>query len=325
MPRLNAPKASNPISRAWCFTFNSPDELYDPETARDAQGRPCLPNGLRYLVYSEESGDSGNHHLQGYCELTRPMRRTGVIELLGLEGAHFEPRGGTRDEAIAYCKKRDHTYLSGPYEWGDVEAGGQGKRSDLAAVYHELKSGKTDLELLESHPATFMRNHRGLSIARALLTPPRTFKTTVYLCYGPPGTGKSRWAMEHFPAAYWKHPTNKWFDTYTGQQDVIWDDFRRGCCPYSELLRLMDRYPLLVETKGGSVQFAPRSMVLTSNSLPEEWYNYNGTTKRVDAVSRRIDHFLYFSDPRLPPRSTQRIDQFMEWTLPDRSQERYFH
>ena len=54
---------------------------------------------------------------------------------------------------------------------------------------------------------------------------------------------------------------------------VIIDEFY-GWLPYCEMLRLLDRYPCQVETKGGSVNFAPKEIIVLSNKPPEEWYDH---------------------------------------------------
>ena len=40
-------------------------------------------------------------------------------------------------------------------------------------------------------------------------------------------------------------------------------------------VRLLDRYPCQVETKGGSVNFAPKKIIILSNKAPEDWYGKN--------------------------------------------------
>ena len=59
------------------------------------------------------------------------MRIVAVKNLLPqLEGAHFEPRRGTRDQARDYCRKAE-TKVDGPWEHGAFGAGGQ----DAALTY----------------------------------------------------------------------------------------------------------------------------------------------------------------------------------------------
>lgn len=288
-------------SRAYCFTLNNPTEELDFVELKN--GVYVLYNGVRYVIYQEELGESGTHHFQGYIELSSPMRISQLKAFPGLERAHFEMRRGTRDEARDYCRKLDATVVSGPREFGNWIDKGQGARSDLVSLYQDLKSGETDLALLDKYPAQFMRMYRGISIARLVRAGVRDWKTEVHLYFGQPGTGKSRLARDLYPSAFWKHPTSKWWDNYSGQAEVVWDDFGKASCPYSELLRLLDRYPLTVETKGGSVNFAARTLILTSNSLPHLWYYYD-QRMLLSAVVRRIDKFILFRprdfDPTCP-------------------------
>jgi len=52
---------------------------------------------------------------------------------------------------------------------------------------------------------------------------------------------------------------------------VVMDEFR-GAIDISHLLRWLDRYPVSVETKGGSKPLACTTMWITSNISPREWY-----------------------------------------------------
>jgi hypothetical protein len=72
------------------------------------------------------------------------------------------------------------------------------------------------------------------------------------------------------------------FDGYDGQEDVVVDEFY-GWIPYDLLCRMCDRYPLLVDTKGGAVQFCPKRIWITSNKKPEDWYKLD-----MSAMFRRL-------------------------------------
>ena len=115
----------------------------------------------------------------------------------------------------------------------------------------------------------------------------RRWKSKVYVLVGEPGTGKSKWALDNFPNAYWKQRGN-WWDGYH-HDEVVLDDFY-GWLPFDTLLRLLDRYPLLVETKGGQASFIAKTIVITSNALPREWYqnvrNYSALARRIDVVMK---------------------------------------
>lgn len=92
---------------------------------------------------------------------------------------------------------------------------------------------------------------------------------------------------------YYK-PHGKWWQRYDGEHTVIMDDFY-GWVPYDEMLRIMDRYPHKVETKGGYKEFLSKQLIITSNLHPCEWYNtkwYNH--RKQEAFERRIDLMYEF-------------------------------
>jgi hypothetical protein len=79
-----------------------------------------------------------------------------------------------------------------------------------------------------------------------------------------------------------------------GQTNVVLDEFR-GDIAISHILRWLDRYPVSVETKGGSVPLAANAIWITSNLDPRQWYPDldSGT---LDALMRRLE-VTHFSVP----------------------------
>lgn len=96
-------------------------------------------------------------------------------------------------------------------------------------------------------------------------------RTAVVYC-GPTGVGKSRraWSEATFDA-FPKDPRTKWWDGYTGEQHVVVDEFR-GSIDIAHLLRWLDRYPVLVEVKGGTIPLRATRIWFTSNLHPRYWY-----------------------------------------------------
>ena len=89
-----------------------------------------------------------------------------------------------------------------------------------------------------------------------------------------------------------KSGSYRWFDGYDAHRFVIFDDFRDSQCEFSFLLRLLDRYPLRVEIKGGTRQWKPHTIVITSPMPPEETYQTMQQNDRYDKIQqliRRID------------------------------------
>lgn len=114
------------------------------------------------------------------------------------------------------------------------------------------------------------------------------------ICFwGHTGTGKSRTAWEEAGLdAYPKDPRTKWWDGYTGESHVVVDEFRGGI-DIAHILRWLDRYPVLVETKGGTVALRATTIWLTSNKDPREWYpDLDEDTKAALLRRLQIKHFV---------------------------------
>ena len=69
---------------------------------------------------------------------------------------------------------------------------------------------------------------------------------------------------------------------------ACWDEFY-GWLPYCEMLRLLDRYPCQVQIKCGSLNFAPREIIILSNKAPEDWYDK--TKCAWEPLERRIESY----------------------------------
>jgi len=237
---------------------------------------PSLWPDCIYAVYQlEMCPDTSRLHYQGYVEFTG-QKRYGWVQnnCEGLEGAHLEVRRGTMEEARNYAMKHE-TRLDGPWEWGAPKPG-QGSRSDLIAVKRALDRGESMAYIADNFFGSFLRYQRGFKEYKRLKMPKRDWPMEIIVIIGPTGTNKTRWCRENYPDAYWKDGT-KWWDDYDGHETVIWDEFYASSCKFIDLLKILDRSPLHVETKGGYVQFTSRRIIFTSNEEPERWYNAERT------------------------------------------------
>lgn len=106
------------------------------------------------MVWQHEKVDTD--HIQGYIELTAPVKLGGMRSWL--EGAHFETRKGTAEQARDYCMEED-TRVAGPWERGHFN-GKQGKREDLEEFKAAVREGKSKRELLEEHSLVFAKYPR---------------------------------------------------------------------------------------------------------------------------------------------------------------------
>lgn len=151
----------------------------------------------------------------------------------------------------------------------------------------------------EEHPATFVRYFRGLREYRDLLKPitprdPSTNRTNTYIVWGPTRTNKSKKCFEaalkiNPDSIYYKNRSN-WWHGYHQEETVIIDDFY-GWLKWDELLKICDRYPYKVETKGSFEEFTSKHIFITSNKAPEEWYKFDGFDP-APLLSDRIN-FVY--------------------------------
>lgn len=302
------PANKNPTGRRWCFTINNPENILLPQDLEKDKDYRCS-------VFQLETGESGTVHYQGYVEFKASVRRNRVKKLLEIAGtAHLEQANGSPYENLQYCTKEEARLMEDETfgAWGDWESGGQGKRNDVKRLVELIKTGAKDSDIVEELPAMLLRYGRGIDRIRLALSGKREEKSEVVFCYGKSNFGKSFWAKNNYPNAFWKPANNDWFDTYVGEQTVILDDFTGKWFNLDFFLRLCDRYPLLCPIKGGFVNVNPKTIVITSQYLPSEWYRKvtDGNPDRLKAITRRIDKYLFFLREHEDPLEFHSWDEF---------------
>jgi len=289
--------------RNYVFTYNLEEDQQDEAAAREFAerlaeeilGYPCF----KFAVFQLERGEeSALLHLQGYIELDKPQRITYLKNNWPNFGtAHFEPRRGTQEQAIAYCKKEE-TRVAGPWEVGTRAQ--QGQRSDLSELSSKLDQGASISDLVQQHPNTFIRYGRGIrdvanelrKIRKMEETPPE--KIEVIVLWGDSNSGKTETARRAFPGAYRFMPqrgSTTWWQDYDGEDVIIIDEFANNM-QFHYALRLLDEWGLKVESKGGSTTIYARTIVITSMESPTEWWP--GITKNRKALYRRISRCYRF-------------------------------
>lgn len=270
-------------ARRWCFTINNPT---DEEEQNLHDMYETYTQDIRFLVYQKEAGEQDTPHIQGYVEFKRPKRLNAVKSLVSGR-AHCEKANGTSQQNIEYCTKEEGR-LEDPVSFGSP-ASGQGKRTDLEKIKKELDEGATDKHLWQEYFPTMVRYFRGIAAYRVAVVEERSWMPEVYVCVGKPGTGKSKWAADNYPCAYWKQ-RSIWWDMYQQHETVVFDDYY-GWLPFDLLLRICDRYPLMVEGKGCQIQFVAKTIIFTSNVCPSKWYR---NIPNFAALIRRIKEFKVF-------------------------------
>ena len=85
--------------------------------------------GPKYMIIGFEIGKEGTHHIQGYADFTNARTIGGLTKMIKF--IHWEPRRGSWQQAVDYCKKDGKWY-----EYGSPNE--QGQRKDLQEVHKEL-------------------------------------------------------------------------------------------------------------------------------------------------------------------------------------------
>jgi len=304
-------------SRNWVLTLNNPSS--------GELNSLLIETNTRCLLAILERGECGTIHYQGILQL-KTARAISTLHKI-LPRAHFEVMRGTKKEAFNYVLKtldlervseslvitshadvfRSDGSTAGLQEsilpnviatgfdgtYGELLSSLDPKKKRplgerLQAIRLKIVSGATEEEISEEHFEEWVRYRQSFKAYRTIIEEKRSWKSEVVVIQGPTGTGKSKHCAEEYPDAYWKS-RDQWWDGYEAHETVIIDEFY-GWIPFDLLLRMLDRYPLQVEIKGGKTNFAPKKIVITTNKNPRNWYK----DVYFPALARRVDEWWVF-------------------------------
>lgn len=211
------------------------------------------------------------------------MRGGAISSAFNPYSPHLEACKGSEEQNINYCSKEE-TRRDGPFTFGDRAK--PGKRSDWDAIRECLEVGGGYEQCVDVAFGTSLRFESAIRREVARRLPQRSEPPEVVVLWGPTGTGKSHTAHIACPDAYRKDPTTNWWDGYCGQENVIVDEFE-GAFPLSNLLRWIDKYPVVAQVKGGYVDLKFKKIYFTSNFPVSEWYP-RASLAQKNALDRRI-------------------------------------
>ena len=276
-----------PRVRRVVYTLNNPQ--YDPVDKR--------PDYVTFVINQLEQGEQGTQHYQGYAEFNRAVTFQTIKKWI--PRAHLEKARGSQYECIKYCSKEE-TRLQEPTTYGTPKQ--QGRRTDILEFRDMIYDGSNNYELNDTHPHMVIRYPKYISFCRsAILAHKPKPVPKVYYLQGPAGTGKSKSAFACYSGVdrYRVFSTKPaWFDGYIGQPIVIFDDFH-GSMEFDLLLQVIDRYPIVVPIKGGSVPFVPEIIIFTSTTELEQLYPVLRRAQ-FDELSRRITRVITDASYDLP-------------------------
>ncbi len=270
------------IQKNWCFTLNNPTEE-EEELLKN-----LVPDYVKYLIYQPEVGDNGTKHLQGYLQVNKKTRLSGVKKLQ--RRAHWEPQSmdATLQDNIHYCSKPipgctctkcveagRHPRMGPTVVLGEPTSSGQ--RSDLLNFRDAVKERKRKREVVEDDELLkpYAKYPRLYNSLRSLYIK-RDFQTTLEIHWGIPNAGKSTYVRNKYPGAYYlSQPRDGgkgfWWDDYDGEEVVILEEFH-GQMYQDMFCSLVNLYPLKVESKGGGMPFMATKLVIISNQDPMLWW-----------------------------------------------------
>lgn len=312
-------------SRRWCFTLNNPKntELAELSTL-SALLESDEHDIVKFLIWQEEEGDEQTNHVQGYFETHTRRTFKSLKKLLSfLERAHLERARGSQQQNISYCSKQDcisgFTFISGNRQE-------QGKRTDLTK-FKELIDSKQITSMQDCYDSSFnifMKYNKAAKIAIELNVEKRRWEMQIRVFIGKTNTGKTYLAHKlagekTYTLQLTSQKQNKvWWDNYQGESAVIIDEFT-GQIPYTYLLKLLDRYPMKVEYKGGITEFRSKWIFITSNLSPREWYpskvDMTPLLRRLNSLNCKI---CDFTGPLLFEKKGSKFVPRPKWTERER-------
>ncbi|QMW68671.1 replication-associated protein [Crucivirus-133] len=327
-----APKFKN-----WCFTLNNYQTHLNIEAELASNLTAEVPKSIeelyalkfydlcggatkvKYIVMGFEKGEEEETpHIQGYMDFTNGRYVGGLKKLQ--KQTHWEPRGGSWLDASNYCKKgtqskkefdlsheKGENFGAGAifYEYGTPNE--QGKRYDIEDMKASLTKDCKIRNVINT-----VTNVQQIKFAESYIKymeKKRTWAPIVIWRYGATSTGKSETSHSDFlelsngnsEDIYHLGSGLKWWDGYDAHTYVMIDEFRGSHGKYSDLLRLLDKYPYQIETKGGSRQMLATHIYITSCYHPYEVYKVGEKMNESanQLVRRCTKIFLHRKD--LPP------------------------
>lgn len=319
-------------TRRWCFTLQT--ETLTPANVLDEW---IATGNIVYGIAQLEKGlESGRRHIQGYvitsaAKAGKGRTLTWVKKELNTK-AHWEPCKGTHEQNQQYCSKDEtripHTNPHEVGEWNEELAGPQGvgerhkkKLNDLVVA---IEGGASNADLLRSEDYREMAFRFGQHIDRtrnALQPLTREWQTRLLILAGPSGTGKShkaheiakKYRDEDVYYATKPGPDGKfWMDGYHGQPVVVFDEFDGSWCQHRYFLRLIDRYPFMVETKGSSTPWLAKFVIITSNLRWEAWWKVDDIEPLRRRCTGEIGHMNIMMDKYERPADAQ-VESAENW------------
>ena len=184
-----------------------------------------------------------------------------------------------------------------------------GSRNDLVQIVEDIKNGATNSDLRDNYPSQYVRYSNAFEkIQQELLEDKfkNTFrKLEVIYIYGSTGVGKTRYVMEKYGYQNVFHVSSYghgMFDTYKGQDVMLFDEFRSSI-PIAQILTYLDGYPIHLPARyNNKLALFTKVYIVSNIPLSAQYPNVQtDEPKTYDAFLRRISAVYDFDKSKTTP------------------------
>ena len=294
-------------ARKWNLTINNPATYGWTHEKLNS----TLQNiaSIAYYCMSDEIGEEGTYHTHIYFVTKNPKPFTTVKNFF--PEAHIESANGLSSENKDYVFKegkwlnsaKGETNLRDTHEeWGELPIERQGTRTDMLELYEMIKDGCSNVEIMEQNPKYLMhldKIERARQNYRESLYSDKWRDIETTYIFGTTGAGKTRSVMETYGynnvyrVCDYSHP----FDSYKGQDVILFEEFRSSL-PISEMLMVLDGYPVELRARYMNRVACFTKIFFCSNiDLRDQYPNVQQDEKETWlAFLRRIDNVKVFNN-----------------------------
>ena len=283
-------------SRKWLITINNPLE-HGFDHARIKDELHSFSNLLYFCMCDEEGDECETLHTHVYFVLRSPAPWDRVQKYF--PNFHRDIAFGTSSDNRAYVLKdgeKFHKQENGHYDYtdssgkqhiginysstfeedGELPQEHQGKSKDADIIVSMIQSGATNAEIVDAVSSAF-RDIEKIERTRSMFRDAQFANSwrdlTVTYIFGKTGSGKTRSVLDQYGYSNvyrvtdYKHP----FDTYDGQDVLIFEEFRGGL-KHGDMLNYLDGYPLLLPCRYFNRQACYTKVFIVTNIPPDEQY-----------------------------------------------------
>lgn len=268
---------NNIRKRGWCIT------AYE----NDWEGTKKLLDTADYSIIGNETcPKTGRKHLQCYGYWNNKIS---FNEIKRWTNANIQAANGSAKQNFDYCSKEGNYTTKG-------QLPSQGARTDIAEFRDYILSGASETDCIMEYPNMMAKYDRFYQRCRNIVLKEEAKKMIqpeVIVIQGEPGVGKTHtiYAENEIDDIYKIEvgdgsSGSVFWDGYNGEKVIVIDDFHNNL-KLDYMLRLLDKYPMKLNIKGGYTWKCAKKIYITTNINIDKWYS-NCQDIHRRALRRRI-------------------------------------